>query len=87
MITSYYGSFEAYEKRIANLLAVKWNRDYSSVVGWVKAWVALVVLRSNTILLKGIRRHYQGWDGRSPPRELIWNCSAGLERDSSVAAD
>ena len=35
-----------YEKRIASLLADKWSREYSSVAGWVKARMALAVVRS-----------------------------------------
>ena len=38
----------AYKKRIASLLADKWSREYSSVAGWDKAWMALPVVRSNT---------------------------------------
>ena len=48
----------AYEKRIASLLADKWSREYSSVAGWVKARMALAVVRSNTLLLRGSRTRY-----------------------------
>ena len=39
-------SARAYKKRIASLLADKWSREYSSVAGWVKARMALAVVRS-----------------------------------------
>ena len=48
----------AYKKRIVNLLADKWSRKYSSVAGWIKARMALAVVRSNTILLRGGRTRY-----------------------------
>ena len=48
----------AYEKRIASLLADKWSREYSSVAGWVKARMALAVVRSHTLLLRGSRTRY-----------------------------
>ena len=48
----------AYKKRIASLLADKWSREYSSVAGWVKARMALAVVRSNTLLLRGSRTRY-----------------------------
>ena len=46
----------AYEKRITNFLAGEWTQEYSSVVGLVKARMALVVVRSNTMLLRGRSR-------------------------------
>ena len=48
----------AYEKQVANLLAEKWNRDYSSVAGWVKARMAIADVLSNTLLLRGSRTRY-----------------------------
>ena len=43
----------AYEKRVASLLATKWNRRYSEMVGFVRGWMSLAVIQSNTMLLCG----------------------------------
>ena len=48
----------AYEKWIANIFAGKWSREYSSVAGWVKAPMAIAIVRSNTLLLRGSRTRY-----------------------------
>ena len=65
----------AYEKRITNLLAGKWSREYSSVAGWVKARMALAVVRSNTLLLRGSRTRYSwkpdGVDGLTDGTEGV----------------
>ena len=45
----------AYEKRVASLLATKWNRRYSEMVGFVRGWMSLAVIQSNTMLLRGAR--------------------------------
>ena len=47
-----------YEKRIASLLADKWSREFSSAVRWIKARMALAVVRSNTLLLRDSRTRY-----------------------------
>ena len=49
---------ETHQRWIASLLADKWSREYSSVAGWVKARMALAVVRSNTLLLRGSRTRY-----------------------------
>ena len=43
----------AYEKRVASLLAIKWDRRYSEMVGFVRGRMSLAVIRSNTMLLCG----------------------------------
>ena len=43
----------AFEKRIASLLAVKWNREYSKLVGVIHVKMAMAVVRANTLLLCG----------------------------------
>jgi hypothetical protein len=45
----------AFEKRVASLLASKWNRPYSEMVGFVRGRMSLAVIRSNTMLLRGAR--------------------------------
>ena len=45
----------AAEKRMASHLAWKLKREYSEMVGYVHARMYLVVVRSNTLLLRGAR--------------------------------
>jgi hypothetical protein len=45
----------AFEKRIASLLATKHDRQYSEMVGFVRARMSLAVIRANTLLLRGAR--------------------------------
>ena len=45
----------AFEKRVASLLASKWERQYSEMVGFVRARMSLAIVRSNTRLLRGAR--------------------------------
>ena len=45
----------AFEKRIASLLATKWDRRYSKLCGIVRARMSLAVVRNNTLLLRGTR--------------------------------
>ena len=45
----------AFEKRVASLLALKWEQRYSKMVGFVRAWMSLAIIRSNTHLLRGAR--------------------------------
>ena len=46
---------KAFEKRVASLLAMKLGRQYSKMVGFVRARMSLAVVRSNTLLLRGAR--------------------------------
>ena len=43
---------------IANLFAEKWSRVYSSVAEWGKVRMALDLVLSNTLLLRGSRARY-----------------------------
>jgi len=58
---------QAFEKRIAHLLAEKWDRHYSELRGFVRGRMALSVVRSNSLLLRGTRMgkaaRYAGQDG------------------------
>ncbi len=45
----------ATEKRIAGLLAAKWTRQYSQMACFVRTWMCLAIVRSNTLLLQGDR--------------------------------
>ena len=46
---------KAFEKRIASLLASKWDRPYSEMAGFVRSRMSLAIIRSNTMLLRGAR--------------------------------
>ena len=45
----------SFEKRIASLLADKWDRSYSKLVGYVRGRMAMSILRSNNVCLRGAR--------------------------------
>ena len=45
----------AYEKRIASLLASKWERQYSEMVGFVRSKMSISLIRSNTMMMQGSR--------------------------------
>ncbi len=47
----------AFERRVASLLASKWDRAYSEMVGFVCTRMSVAVVRSNTLLLRGARAH------------------------------
>jgi hypothetical protein len=58
----------AAEKKLASLLAAKLHREYSEMVGYVRARMALAIVRTNTLLLRGPRdpgsrlRHRPGFE-------------------------
>ena len=52
----------AWEKRVASLIASKMDRTYSEMAGFVRARMALAVVRMNTHLLCGSRVPF----GRKP---------------------
>ena len=58
---------QAFEKRVAHLLADKWERHYSELRGFVRGRMALSVVRSNSLLLRGSRMgkaaRFAGQDG------------------------
>ena len=45
----------AFDKRIMSLLATKWDRPYSEMVGYVRGRMSLAVVRANTMVLRGAR--------------------------------
>ncbi len=46
------------EKRLGTLLAAKWKKEYSHMVHYVQAQMALAVVRANRLLIRGSRdRH------------------------------
>ena len=42
-----------FKKHTASLLTVKWNRKYSELVGFIRAKMAMAVVRAITLLLRG----------------------------------
>src|SRR5210317_239205 len=45
----------AFERRVAALLAAKWDRPYSEMVSFVRTRMSVAIVRSNTLLLRGAR--------------------------------
>ncbi len=54
----------AAERRLAALLATKWDRQYSEMVNFIRTRMSLAVVRSNTMLLRSERAH--SWHRRAP---------------------
>ena len=48
-----------FERRIASLLAAKWDRPYSEMVGYVRGRMGLAIIRHNTRLLRRSRSKYR----------------------------
>eukprot|EP00956_Cyclotella_meneghiniana_P042116 scaffold248361_cov42-Cyclotella_meneghiniana.AAC.1 len=44
------------ERKLASRLAHKWNKEYSYMVAYVRARMALAVVRSNSLLVRGSRK-------------------------------
>jgi hypothetical protein len=55
---------QAAEKRIAGILAAKWTQQYSKMASFVRTWMCLAIVRSNTLLLRGDRA--MSWRRRAP---------------------
>ena len=51
----------AFEKRIASLLAAKWNLEYNKLVGFIHAKMVMAVVRANTLLLRNARLKRPKW--------------------------
>ena len=54
----------AAEKRLAAILAAKWNCQYSHMASLIRTWMSFVVVRSNTLLLRGDRA--TSWRRKAP---------------------
>jgi hypothetical protein len=54
----------AAEKQIAGILAAKWTRQYSQMASFVRTWMCLAIVQSNTLLLRGDRA--MSWRRRAP---------------------
>ena len=51
---------ETFLKRLGDCLAVKWDKSYSEVMGWVRARLMFAVLRSSIMCLRGARTKWRG---------------------------
>ena len=51
---------EAFLRRLGDCLAVKWERSYSEVMGWIRARLVFTVLRSSIMCLRGARTKWRG---------------------------
>ncbi|KAL7527891.1 hypothetical protein ACHAXR_002181 [Thalassiosira sp. AJA248-18] len=58
------------EKRLATVLATRWRRPYSRMVGYVKVGMALAVVSTNSLLICGSH----DW----PPRRPFIECGSAL---------
>ena len=61
----------ATEKKLENMLAENWWRDYSEMSGFVQARISLLLVRSNTLLLSRQSGNQVLMGGRP-----IWECGA-----------
>ena len=43
------------KKRLTTHLASKWNRGYSQIVYYVRVWMAIAVVRANSLLIRRSR--------------------------------
>ena len=50
---------KSFERRIASLIAVKWDHLHSKMVGYVRGRMGLAIIRHNTRLLRGSRSKYR----------------------------
>jgi hypothetical protein len=46
---------QATEKWIAGILAAKWTQQYSQMASFVRTWMCVAIVQSNTLLLRGDR--------------------------------
>ena len=51
----------AFEKRVTSLLAVKWRRHYSGMVGFVRVRISLTVVHGVTLKLLGSMTRKAYW--------------------------
>eukprot|EP00956_Cyclotella_meneghiniana_P037158 scaffold135006_cov50-Cyclotella_meneghiniana.AAC.1 len=45
------------KRKLASRLAWKWNKKYLYMVAYVQAQMALALVRSNSLLMRGSRKH------------------------------
>ena len=49
---------KSFERRIASLLAVKWDRPYSEMVGYVRGRMGLAIIHHNMTFMRGSGSKY-----------------------------
>ncbi|KAL7478783.1 hypothetical protein ACHAW6_004560 [Cyclotella cf. meneghiniana] len=67
------------EWRVAWLLAQKWKRTYSDISNFIRTWMSLAIVRSNTLLLRGDRT--SPLRRRAPTDGVAATCNAQLHND------
>ena len=68
----------AAEKRLASLLASKWDRPYSEMACFVKTRMSLSIVRSISMLLRGSRS--SAWKRRAPNNSVAARASVTSQR-------
>ena len=61
-------------KRLGDLLAVKWERPYSVVNGWVRACLSFAILQAALLCVRGSRTKWRSLgicDGASLPINAV----------------
>ena len=56
-------------KRLASLLATKWEQPYSSTIDWLRCTITFSLLRSAIQCIRGARSK-SGFASRSPPSQM-----------------
>ena len=69
----------AAEKRLASLLASKWDRPYSEMACFVKTRMSLSIVRSISMLLRGSRSS-SAWKRRAPDDGVAARASVTSQR-------
>ena len=46
-------------KRLADRLSRKWNRNYSTVLGWIRTHLTFAILRATILCLRGSRTKWR----------------------------
>ena len=50
---------EVFLKRIGDSLALKWDKSYNEVMGWLRARMTFAVLRASILCLRGSRTKWR----------------------------
>ena len=61
---------KTFYKRLASLLASKWDNSYSSTMAWLRCRLTFSLLRSSIRCIRGARSH-SGFPVRAPPVDLV----------------
>ena len=49
----------AFLKRIGDMLSAKWEMDYGTVMGWVRARLSFAILRATLLCVRGSRTKWR----------------------------